>query len=63
MTVATFILMPVEPEDKDAAASALQFFDWAYGNGDDMAKGLDYIPMPETVVAKVKASVWSQIKK
>lgn len=63
MTVATFILMPTEPEDGEAAAAALKFFDWAYANGGDMAKGLDYIPMPDSVVSKVKASVWSQIKK
>ena len=63
MTVATFILMPTEPEDKEAADSALKFFDWAYANGDAMAKELDYIAMPDSVVAKVKSAVWSQIKK
>ena len=63
MTVATFILMPTEPEDGEAAAAALKFFDWAYANGGGMAKELDYIPMPDSVVSKVKASVWSQIKK
>jgi phosphate transport system substrate-binding protein len=63
MTVATFILMPTEPEDAEAAAAALKFFDWAYANGDGMAKELDYIPMPDSVVSKVKSSVWSQIKK
>ena len=63
MTVATFILMPIEAEDTEASAAALKFFDWAYTNGDDMAKQLDYIPMPDSVVAKVKSAVWSQIKK
>ena len=63
MTVATFILMPTESDDPAAAAAALKFFDWAYTNGGDMAKELDYIPMPDSVVSKVKSSVWSQIKK
>jgi phosphate transport system substrate-binding protein len=63
MTVATFILMPIEAEDTEASAAALKFFDWAYANGDGMAKELDYIPMPDSVVSKVKSSVWSQIKK
>ena len=63
MTVATFILMPTEPDDAEAAAAALKFFDWAYANGGGMAKELDYIPMPDSVVAKVKSAVWSQIKK
>jgi len=63
MTVATFILMPIEAEDREASAAALKFFDWAYANGDQMAKDLDYIPMPQAVVEKVKSAVWSQIKK
>ena len=63
MTVATFILMPTEPDDAEAAAAALKFFDWAYANGGGMAKELDYIPMPDSVVSKVKSAVWSQIKK
>ena len=63
MTVATFILMPIEAEDAEASAAALRFFDWAYANGDQMAKDLDYIPMPDSVVSKVKSAVWSQIKK
>ena len=63
MTVATFILMPIEAEDTEASAAALKFFDWAYANGDQMAKDLDYIPMPQAVVEKVKSAVWSQIKK
>jgi len=63
MTVGTFILMPTEPDDAEAAAAALKFFDWSFANGGSMAKELDYIPMPVSVVAKVKSSVWSQIKK
>ena len=63
MPVATFILMPIEAEDTEASAAALKFFDWAYANGDQMAKDLDYIPMPQAVVEKVKSAVWSQIKK
>jgi phosphate transport system substrate-binding protein len=55
--------MPIEAEDTEASAAALKFFDWAYANGDQMAKDLDYIPMPQAVVEKVKSAVWSQIKK
>ena len=32
---------------------ALKFFDWAYSKGDKMAEELDYIPMPDAVVALV----------
>jgi hypothetical protein len=37
---------------------ALKFFTYAYDKGDDMAKALDYIPMPDNVVALVKKT-WS----
>jgi phosphate transport system substrate-binding protein len=39
---------------------ALKFFDWAYANGDKMAEELDYVPLPDSVVALVKKS-WADI--
>ena len=62
ITASTFILMPGEPKDPAAASAALKFFDWSYGNGDDAARSLDYIPMPKNVVALVKAEWSSSIK-
>jgi phosphate transport system substrate-binding protein len=50
ITAATFILVHKQPTDPAAVAEALKFFDWAYAKGDDMAVGLDYIPMPDNVV-------------
>jgi ABC-type phosphate transport system substrate-binding protein len=38
----------------DTTQAALKFFDWAYRNGDKMAKSLDYIPMPENVTKLVE---------
>jgi phosphate transport system substrate-binding protein len=60
MTAATFILIPKQPKDPNAAVEALKFFDWAYRKGDKMAEELDYIPMPDAVVKAVEAS-WGQI--
>ena len=54
MTAATFILMYKKPVDVAASNDALKFFDYAYDKGADMAKQLDYIPMPDNVVALVK---------
>ena len=45
--------------DEDAR-SALKFFDWAYTKGDKMASDLDYVPMPDAVVALVK-NEWKKI--
>ena len=55
-TAASFILMHIDPQDAADSADALKFFDWAYKNGDKMAEELDYIPMPENVVALIKES-------
>ncbi len=61
MTAATFILMHTTQAHPQKAKEVLDFFNWAYANGDKMAKDLDYIPMPDNVVALVKKS-WMDIK-
>jgi phosphate transport system substrate-binding protein len=58
----TFILMqqtPVNPADTDAA---LKFFDWGYKNGKQMAADLDYVPMPDSVVALIEKTWKDKIK-
>jgi phosphate transport system substrate-binding protein len=54
LTAATFILMYKKPVDVAASDDALKFFTFAYDKGGDMAKALDYIPMPDNVIALVK---------
>jgi phosphate transport system substrate-binding protein len=61
ITAATFILIHKKPQDPTAAAEALKFFAWAYDNGDKMAEELDYIPMPDNVVALIKKTWASEI--
>jgi phosphate transport system substrate-binding protein len=58
ITGATFILMHKQPKDADSSKEALKFFSWAYEKGDQMALDLDYVPMPNNVVAAIK-KVWS----
>jgi phosphate transport system substrate-binding protein len=60
ITNPTFILMHKKTTDAVAAKEALKFFDWAYTNGDKMAEELDYVPLPDNVVAEVKKS-WVEI--
>jgi phosphate transport system substrate-binding protein len=59
---ATFILMYKQPQDAAVAAEALKFFAWAYAKGGKMAEELDYVPMPEAVVAQIKKTWVSEIK-
>jgi len=60
---ATFILMHKQPSDPAAAAEALKLFHWAYGKGGNMAKELDYVPMPANVMAAVERLWAAQMQK
>ena len=57
ITGATFIIMPVESTDAAKAREAVKFFSWALDRGDEMALKLDYVPMPDAVVPKIKAEM------
>jgi phosphate transport system substrate-binding protein len=62
ITAATFILLPKEPQDAAAAGEALKFFGWAFAKGGKAAEELDYIPLPESVVALIKKSWAANVK-
>ena len=57
ITGATFIIMPLKSTNPDNAQAAIKFFNWAFDKGDQMAADLDYVPMPKTVVNRVKAEM------
>jgi phosphate transport system substrate-binding protein len=57
----TFILLPTNPQDAARSTAVMRFFDWAYANGGAAARELEYIPLPETVQAAVRAA-WGQIR-
>src|SRR5262245_23417527 len=61
ITGATFILMHKQASKPETAREAINCFDWAYRNGDQMAEQLDYLPMPDSVVKMVEQA-WQQIK-
>jgi phosphate transport system substrate-binding protein len=58
---ATFILVPKDAKDATRAANVLKFFDWAYKNGGDIAKGLDYIALPTAVQDSVRGAWRTQV--
>ena len=60
ITGATFILMHHAQEKADTAREVLNFFDWAYHNGSQLAEQLDYVPMPAAVISAVEQS-WKTI--
>ncbi len=61
ITATTYILMYKQPSDPAASAEVLKFFKWAYANGDDMAKSLVYVPLPDNAVQAIQNS-WKQIQ-
>ena len=46
------------PQDGVAEGKTLvDFLDWAYDNGEGMAESMDYVPLPDSLIAKVKAKI------
>ncbi len=53
-TGATFIIMHLKNDRPQEAQEVLKFFNWAFDKGDKMAEDLDYVPLPDNVVALVR---------
>jgi phosphate transport system substrate-binding protein len=62
ITGASFILVYANPPDPKATAEALKFFAWAYKNGTQMARDLDYVPLPPSLISQVQNTWRTQIK-
>ena len=62
ITGATFILMHKNQANADKVKEVLKFFDWAYQDGDKLALGMDYIPMPDAVVKLVQTEWKNKIR-
>ncbi|MCW2312414.1 phosphate transport system substrate-binding protein [Rhodoferax antarcticus] len=61
ISTATFILMH-NVQDKPAnATEAFKFFAWAFKNGDKAAGDLDYVALPDSVVATIEKG-WANVK-
>ncbi|MDE3027377.1 MAG: phosphate ABC transporter substrate-binding protein PstS [Paracoccaceae bacterium] len=58
IAASTWVLIHTNPDDAKAAGEALKFFDWAYKSGKAEAKTLDYVAIPDNVVALIEKS-WS----
>ncbi|HVT16830.1 MAG TPA: phosphate ABC transporter substrate-binding protein PstS [Thermoanaerobaculia bacterium] len=62
ITGASFILIYREQADAAKAKQVLDFFDWAYHNGAQLAAALDYVPMPDKVIKLVEQNWSTSIK-
>lgn len=61
ITGATFIIMYLKNDKPQEAQEVIKFFRWAFKNGDKMAEDLDYVPLPDSVVALVEKEI-SRVK-
>ena len=62
ITGASFILMHKIQDNPANGTEVLKFFDWSYNNGSLMAKALDYVPMPDSVVKLIETSWKNNLK-
>ena len=57
IVAATFILLPKEKTDMNKKVTA--FYDWSYKNGQELASGLGYVPLPDALTNKIR-KYWSE---
>ena len=61
ITATTYILVYKNPPDQRATADTLKFFRWGFEKGEQLALGLDYVPLPQNAVSAITAS-WKNIQ-
>jgi phosphate transport system substrate-binding protein len=59
ITATNFILVQKKPKNAGSLKATTDFFRWIYTNGDEQAKKLDYVPLPDALVKQVEA-YWAQ---
>ncbi len=59
ITGATFVLVHAKPKHPAQVRAVLKFFEWGFKHGESIADGLDYIPMPSSVVKLINMT-WHQ---
>lgn len=59
---ATFVLLHSTQDKAAQGTETLKFFDWAFKNGNQAANELDYISLPESVVAEIRSQWKAKVK-
>jgi len=61
ISTATFILMHLQQDKPANATETFKFFTWAFKSGDKLASSLDYVALPDSVIASIEKS-WGNVK-
>jgi phosphate transport system substrate-binding protein len=59
ITGASFIIMHRKQQEPLVGRAVLKFFNWSFNNGAAMATELDYVPLPKSVIEKVRVE-WTK---
>jgi phosphate transport system substrate-binding protein len=62
ITASTFVLMPKAPKNKANSDAAIAFFKYALEKGQDQAKKLDYVPLPDSLVQQIESYIGQNVK-
>src|SRR5690606_14201833 len=62
VTSATFILVHKSADNPEKTRAVLEFFDWAFKNGDESAASLDYVALPDEVTNRITETWKTEIK-
>jgi phosphate transport system substrate-binding protein len=62
ISASSFVLMYKQPKDAARSKTALDFFKWALQKGQQQAKALDYVALPDPLVKQIEAYWASTIK-
>lgn len=52
---ATYVLLRETPDKSGHDEATLKFFDWAFRHGGETVDALDYVPLPEAVLTKIRS--------
>lgn len=58
ITVATFVLIPKTTKTPVRLRTVLDFFEWAWTDGRQMAIDLDFVPLPDSLTASIR-ELWA----
>ena len=62
IAASVFVIMYKAPKDASRSSDALAFFKWALEKGQDDAKSLSYVALPENLVQQIEAYWVKEIK-
>jgi phosphate transport system substrate-binding protein len=62
IAASTFVLLPKQPKDKAKSDAVIAFFKYALGHGQDQAKKLDYVPLPDNLVKQIDNYIGAEVK-